>query len=131
MSNISIKNALMIFMSCLIILFAFCGCNSNSSFDFEREYLDDLHIPLETHPAEIIIKEWRYLLGSGAEVYYKADGKEILLGQLSGADDGFCPFKEGLYAVTVDGNKLTIEWCGYPRCPRDSWSKKNFELPSN
>lgn len=114
---------LLIVVSCLIILYIF----DNS---FERQYHEDIHIQLETRQAEIIIKEWSFLLGSGAEVYYKDDDKEILLGRLSGADDGFCPFKEGLYTVEVDDSKLTIEWCKDPS-NQANWGKEIFELPSN
>lgn len=125
MSNITKRNALIAVVSCLIIFIIFGGCAS------EREYYDDIHVQLETHQAEIIIKEWSYLLGSGAEVYYKQDDKEILLGNLLGGDDGFCPFKEGLYCVDVDGNNLTIEWCRFPNNKENAWEKKVFELPLN
>lgn len=119
------KRNILIALSCLLLLVNLSGCDS------QREYHEDIHIPLESGQAEIIIKEWSFLLGSGAEVYYKDDDKEILLGNLLGGDDGFCPFKEGLYAVAVDDNKLTIEWCRFPSSERESWEKETFELPSN
>lgn len=124
MSNITKKTALIVALSCLIILFTFSGCDSR------REYNDDIHLQLEEHQAEIVIREWSYLLGSGAEVYYRDKDKDVLLGNLLGGDDGFCPFKEGLYAVTFDDNKLTIEWCRFPNSERDSWETKTFELPT-
>lgn len=124
MSNITLKIALIASLSCLIILFAFGGCAS------KREYNDDIHIQLEECQAEIVIREWSYLLGSGAEVYYRDEDKDILLGNLLGGDDGFCPFKEGLYAVVFDDNKLTIEWCRFPNNERESWETKIFELPA-
>ncbi len=109
----------------MIALFIFGGCAP------KREYFDDIHIPVEEYGAEIIIKEWSYLLGSGAEIYFKDGSDEILLGNLLGGDDGFCPFKEGLYSVEVDNGELTIEWCRFPNGNRDSWEKKTFELPDN
>lgn len=113
-------------VSCLIILFTLGGCGSG------RGYLDDICIPLETHEGEIIIREWTFLLGSGAEIYYKVDGKEILLGQIPGGDDGFCPFNAGQYAVTVHGNNVTIQWNDEPdsELPKELWYTKTFEIPS-
>jgi hypothetical protein len=125
MSSITKRNALMVVVSCLAMLFFFVGCDSN------REYYDDIHIQLETDEAEIVIKEWRFLLGSGAEVYYKSGEKEVLLGELLGGDDGFCPFKEGLYSVTVEDSKLIVEWCRFPTNQERPWEKKIFDFPSN
>lgn len=125
MNNITKRNALIAVVGCLIVLFIFGGCDS------EREYNDDIYIQLEPHQAEIIIKEWSYLLGSGAEVYYKNGDKEILLGNLLGGDDGFCPFKEGLYSVIVDDNKVAIEWCRFPNDKEIPWEKRSFDLPDN
>ena len=121
MSNITKKSALIVIVSCLIIVFTFSGCRGIdkirgfllASF-LQRGYHEDICIPLETHEGEIIIREWTFLLGSGAEIYYKIDGKEIKLGQLPGGDDGYCPFQAGRYSVTVDGNILTIEWDDSP-----------------
>lgn len=124
MCNLTKRNVSIVLVSCLIISFIFVGCAP------KREYHEAIHIPLETHQAEIIIKEWSYLLGSGAEVYYKDGNKEILLGNLLGGDDGFCPFKEGLYSVAVDDNELTIQWCKFPNSERENWEEKTFALPS-
>jgi len=131
MSNITKSSALLVVIF-LIVLLILGGCIINRINRLNgREYLDDIHIPLEDRQAEIIIKEWRWLLGSGEEVYYKDDDKKILLGQLWGGDDGFCPFKEGQYSVTVDDGKLTIEWCSIPGNKAIPWSKKTFDLPAN
>ena len=124
MCNLTRRKVSIILVSCLILSFVFVGCVP------EREYHENIHNPLETHQAEIIIKEWSCLLGSGAEVYYKDDDKEILLGKLLGGDDGFCPFKEGQYYVAVDENELTIQWCRFPNGERETWEEKTFELPS-
>ncbi len=125
MSNIAKRNALIIVVSCLITMLIFCSCG------LERDYYDDIHIQLESQQGEIIIREWRFLLGSGAEIYHKTDDDEILLGQISGGDDGYCPFKEGLYSVSVDDNEVTIEWCIYPSNKEKPWEKEVFEIPSN
>ncbi len=109
----------------LMVLFVFGGCSS------AREYHDDIHVQLENRQAEAIIREWSYLLGSGAEVYYRDADEETLLGKLLGGDDGFCPFKEGLYSVSVEDNQLTIEWCRLPADKEKAWDKKAFVLPSS
>lgn len=110
-------------MVTMLSLFIFVGCDTG------REYHDDIHIQLENHKAEIIIKEWQYLLGSGAEVYYKNDGKEILLGKISGGDDGFCPFKEGLYQLTQVDDAVTIKWAFRSSDDQKNWRSETFNLP--
>lgn len=105
------------------------GCSSFLADDFGKEYYDDIPIPLENHNAEIMIREWSFLSGSGAEVYYKENNNEILLGKLLGGDDGFCPFKEGLYSVAFEDSKLIITWCRYPGS-EIAWETKIFDLPS-
>ena len=112
--------ALIAVVTCLIIILIVGACDSG------REYYDDIHITLQDSSEEIIIKEWSYLLGSGAEVYYKKGGKLILLGETTGGDDGFCPFKEGLYEVIQNDNSVTVKWCF--RTVGD-WRSETFELP--
>ncbi len=120
---IILKKAMLVsILVCSMMLFAFGGCG------LEREYYDDIIISLESYNAEIVIKEWPFLLGSGAEVYYRTRDKDIFLGNLSGSDDGYCPFKAGKYSVTIGEDVLTIEW---PKCldsERDSWMKKSFDI---
>ena len=126
MNNIFIKKALIVVLGCLVVLLAFGGCDS------EREYYDDIHIALQDSSERIIIKEWSYLLGSGAEVYYqKNDAEPVLLGKTTGGDDGFCPFKEGLYELSQDGNTVTVKWCFNPsNKDKSSWKHETFELPT-
>lgn len=101
------------------------GCASD-----EREFLEDVVVTLEDSSEKIIIKEWRFLLGSGAEVYYQKDSSEpVLLGKTTGGDDGFCPFNEGLYELTQDGNSVTIKWSFNPSDSKDKWRSKTFNLP--
>lgn len=102
------------------------GCNSTN-----REYYDDIHITLQDSTKKIIIKEWHCLQGSGAEVYFQEDdANPVILGKTTGGDDGFCPFKEGLYEITQDGSSVTIKWCFNPSDKdKANWRSKMFELP--
>ena len=122
MSRIIKRKVLIAVVGCLILSFIFCGC----SFGLERDYHDDIHIELETRQGELIIREWSFLLGSGSEVYYKEGKKEILLSRLVGGDDGYCPFEDGQYSVTVDEDEVTIEWYAKP-----SWKKVTLQFPSD
>ena len=112
---------ILLITSCLIILFVFCSC----SLFLERDYNEDIIIPLESNSGEIIIREWSFLQGSCAEIYYKNGRKETMLGQLQGGDDGYCPFKYGEYSVTIKENQLTIKWYAMP-----NWLEKTFDLPA-
>ena len=118
------KKALIV-LGCLVVLLAFGGCDS------EREYYDDIHITLQDSSERIIIRECFFLLGSGAEVYFQKNGTDpVLLGKTTGGDDGFCPFKEGLYEVSQDGNSVTVKWCfNSSNKDKTNWRSKTFELP--
>ena len=111
----------------LLLIFGFAGCNSNG-----REYYPDIVIDLQNPGEKIIIKEWRFLMGSGAEVYYVKDSaKPVLLGKTTGGDDGFCPFNEGLYEVSQEDGTVTVKWCFQPSSPdRSNWKSKTFNLSS-
>lgn len=119
------KQAVSLFLVVVLFL-CLAGCNSS-----QREYYDEVVIDLQNSSEKIIIKEWSYLQGSGAEVYYqKGDAEPILIGKTTGSDDGFCPFKEGLYDITQDGNSLTVKWCFNPSDKdKSTWKSKTFELP--
>lgn len=96
----------------------------------KRDYYDDIRIPVEEYGGEIVIKEWSYLLGSGAEIYFKKDGgKEELLGKLSGGDNGYCPFEDGKYTANVENGVLTLEWCKFSGDKDKPWETNSFELP--
>ena len=117
--------SLFLVLCCVVVLLAFCGCNS------EREYYDDIYITLQDASEKLIIKEWSFLLGSGIEVYYQRSNDDpILLGKSTGGDDGFCPFKEGLYEITQDDRSVTVKWCFNP-ADKDmsNWQSETFELP--
>lgn len=110
----------------LILLLGLPGCNET-----EREYYPDIVITLQDQTESIIIKEWNYLQGSCAEVYYQNDdAAPVLLGTTTGGDDGFCPFKEGLYEIAQDGHSVTVKWCFNPSDnDKSNWKTKTFELP--
>lgn len=110
----------------LIFLLGLSGCN-----EIEREYYPDIVVALQDQSESVIIKEWSYLQGSGAEVYYQNDDADlVLLGKTTGGDDGFCPFKEGLYEITQDSRSVTVKWCFNPSDKDISnWRSKTFELP--
>lgn len=123
--------AVRIFALCfLAVLLAagLCGCGPFP----EREYREDLVVPLEEGPDAVVIKEWSFLLGSGADVYYrKGEEDPVLLGTTSGADDGFCPFENGLYEITKEGNTVRVSWCFDPGHGEDRsfWRSKTFDIP--
>ena len=121
----TMKKASIAVLGCLVVLFAFCSCD----FGLGREYYEDIYIPLQDASEKLIIKEWSFLLGSGFEVYYqKNDDDPILLGKELGGDDGFCPFKEGLYEITQDSRSVTVKWCVDPSA--SNWQNETFELPA-
>jgi hypothetical protein len=78
----------------------------------EREYLDDLYIDVPNTDYQLLIKEWRYLLGSGSEVYLveSSDAKPVHLGNISGGDDGYCPFENGKYTIAYNEGVVTLSW---------------------
>ncbi len=114
-------------VTALLFAIGAVGCNTTG-----REYHEDIVITLQESSDKLIIKEWCYLLGSGAEVYYQKDNTEpVLLGKTTGGDDGFCPFKEGLYEIKQDGNILTVAWCFNPADnDKTNWRSETFDLTS-
>ena len=122
-----ILKALMKISTIWILVLALAGCAPMG-----KEYHADIVIALQDPSELLVIKEWSFLLGSGAEVYYQKDGAEpVLLGKTTGGDDGFCPFKEGLYEITQDGDTLTVRWCFQPSDKdKTHWHSETFDLPS-
>lgn len=110
-----------------LMLTCLCGCNT-----FDREYIEDIVYELQDGAGVIIIKEWRFLLGSGAEVYYReGEKKAVLLGKTTGADDGFCPFEAGMYEITPNERSICVSWCFDPsNNDRSCWRSKSFDLPN-
>ena len=121
MNNVCKKLIVLLLLAALVVL---PGC----SYD-DREFLADISVPLEDGSAEIVIKEWRWLSGSGAEIYYQKDDKLALLGKTTGGDDGYCPFEAGKYTLNVEENELVIRWSFRSSTPEDSWKEDRFALP--
>lgn len=98
-----------VLLTIALLLAALCACSDNS---FSREYLDDLYIDIPDTESQLLIKEWRFLLGSGAEVYYipSAGAKAQFLGRTTGGDDGYCPFHDGKYRISYSEGIVTLSW---------------------
>ena len=103
-----------------------------SALENQVQYYDDINITLQDASEKLIIKEWSFLQGSGIEVYYqRCDENPLLLGNATSGDDGFCPFKEGLYEITQTNRSVTVKWCFSPSDKdMSNWRSKTFELPN-
>ncbi len=108
----------------LILCLLLIGCQT-----MDREYLPDLTIDMETRDAQLVIREWSFLLGSGAEVYYRENGKYLHLGNCTGADDGYTPFAGGLYEIIEYSNAIHIRWFFTSGQDGQIWHEKTFSLP--
>lgn len=80
---------------------------------------------------EIVIKEWRFLQGSGAEIYYRQGEQLTQLGNTTGGDDGYCPFADGKYSLSVEGDALRVRWSFRGETQQDTWKEATFSLPGN
>lgn len=119
------KWLILIVLFVLVAIIAVVGiCNRD-----QREFLSEITVPLEGASAQIVIKEWRWLSGSGAEIYYQKDGKQTLIGKTTGGDDGFCPFAAGKYTIKAEENELVIRWAFRGSTPEDKWRENRFPLP--
>lgn len=112
-----------LFLGLFLLLFILTACNSTI---LEREYLEDIHVPLENHDGTIIIREWNFLQGSGAEIYYQEGNNTKFLGKCSGADDGVCPFQAGLYMLEENGDEITIRWFFNRVDHKEIWHSETF-----
>lgn len=120
-------NKLLRIVACIVTIsiFPLLGACANS----ERDYHEDVCVQLSDRNAEIVIREWEFLLGSGAEIYYRQNGKTTLLGQISARDGTYCPFQDGKYSIAVDGNTLLIKWAFRYSDPENEWREESFALP--
>lgn len=118
------KRILLFVLMAILVLSIFSGCSYSG-----RDYKDDICIILEDRDAVIIVREWSFLLGSGAEIYYEKDGKTTQLGQTSGGDDGYCPIEDGKWSYSVEGNTFTIKWAFMGSDKEESWKEETFILP--
>ena len=120
-------NKIIVYIFLLItVLTCFCACGRSG-----REYKGYITFQLQDTDDVLIIKEWTYLLSSGADIYYKhGDDAPVFLGKTSGGDNGFCPFSEGMYEITEDGDAVKISWCFKPSdSDRANWRSEYFQLP--
>ena len=111
---------------CLLLaaLMLLPGCGNS------REYLEDITVQLEETDSQIVIKEWRWLMGSGAEIYALQDGELNLLGITTGGDDGYCPFEAGTYTLKAEDDELVIRWAFRGSEPEEKWRESRFSLPA-
>ena len=115
---------------CLLLLLALALVSCQNPLG-DREYMEDLYIEIPDSANKLLIREWTYLLGSGAEVYWVSSDEEktVLLGKLTGGDDGYCPFNDGKYNVSFAGDRVTFSWSFNGS---DTYSKtESFTLPNN
>ena len=98
-----------------------------SSWSSEKDYRDDIVVELESTDLTLVIKEWSWGLGSGAEIYYidKRGREKELTDKVGGGDDGYCPFANGEYEIieNKDGT-ITVKWYNGA-----VWREKIVELP--
>ena len=99
---------------CLLLaaLMLLPGCGNS------REYLEDITVQLEETDSQIVIKEWRWLMGSGAEIYALQDGELTLLGITTGGDDGYCPFASGTYTIEAENDFVFLSRAFWQSAPR-------------
>ncbi len=115
-----VRQSFCILLVGLVLLFA--GCQPS-----EREYHPDITLQLEKRDAELVVREWRYLMGSGADIYFRRAGEMVLLGSTTGGDDGYCPFAHGKYSVVENGDTVTVKWLF--QSASDTWKEIEFALP--
>jgi len=122
--RISILAAILLTVS--LLLAGSWACDDS----FSREYPDDLYIDIPDTESQLLIKEWRFLLGSGAEVCYipSAGAKAQFLGKTTGGDDGYCPFHDGKYSISYSEGVVTLSWAF--QGSEDAYNRsESFPLP--
>ncbi len=108
----------------LLILFLFTSCASSEEQVTYDMYEPDLKISIPDSDDFIVIKEWSFLLGGGADVYFEdSNGTQTFIGKTSGTDDGYKPFKHGEYELTWGDNSVTIS---YDFGSNDYWQTNTF-----
>lgn len=107
---IAIVALLAIVLTGVVIYAAVAQITFNTSFS--KEYYDDLYVDIPGTDQQLLIKEWRFLLGSGEEVYYipSQGAKPVFIGNLTGGDDGYCAFNKGKYSISYEDGIVTLKW---------------------
>ena len=97
---------------------------------FTRDYLDDIEIVAPAGDYSLVVKEWGFLLGGGAEIYYKKDDNLKLLGELH-TDDVVHPFHLNMYTIQWGEGKITIHYYSGTLAENaedeNTWRFKTFE----
>ena len=114
----------LITLSCILgLLITMLNWSHNS-----REYQEDIIVKLSDSNSAILIKEWTFLLESGAEIYFLQDEKKIFLGETGSGDDGICSFQNGNYEILQNKDQsITVRW----QLNKKIWNEKTFLLPQS
>lgn len=93
---------------------------------FTREYKKPLRVEIHDIDKTVVVEEWQWLLGSGADIYIKDGWRKMYLGDAGGGDDGYCPFEDGKYEISYqeEDNTITVRWFN-----SFDWEERVFELP--
>lgn len=86
-----------------------------------------MRIELTQNDGVVVIKEWAFLTGSGAEIYYETDGDLVLLGSTIG-NDGYLAFEDGKYTVTEGNGEVTLSWFYSKVSGKEEWKSETFKL---
>jgi len=102
-----------------------CGCNLDG-----RDFYADKIVEVPDSAIKLVIKEWRWLNGSGAYIYIQNDDDtETLLGETIGGGDGYCPFHDGKYEIINNGDQtITVKWYFDSDSNDDIWREKTFNI---
>ncbi len=119
--NNTLKLSLIV-MSIIVVFLTSC-------MNEQKQYFDDITVQLTGREGEIIIKEWSYLLGSGADIYYREEGETTYLGKTTGGDDGYCPFNDGQYELKLEGDTIQLRWQYRGNGNDKTLVEKEFVLP--
>lgn len=114
----------------LICVSYFAVVYGSMIFFMRKAYGDDIIVNVPDTEDVIIIREWNFMLGSGAEIYYKKpDLPEIEIGTTTGGDDGYCPFNDGQYSYVIHKDSIYIRWRISFSNNTTNWRAKTFEFP--
>lgn len=84
---------------------------------FNRMYNPDIIISAPDGRHELVVCEWGFGMGGGAEIYIREPGQDRwkmqFIGEIS-TDDGYSSFSRGDYDVKWENDKVTI--CCYTAC---------------
>ena len=98
-----------------------------------REWQEDLYLDIPQRQAQLIVREWGFLLGSGAELYYQEEGRPRvrLDGNLPGGDDGYQPFSRGEYQVEFTPDGCVLRWfVGITTGTDEGWMERAYTFPT-